>query len=153
MRVTEERLTMLLTHAGAADESHDENPVGALVVDSIAAADPSHSKAIKATGDFFLSLVRANDENAIQLTSPVATQVLASDEGLSPTMMRYHLAEVAARDVLLSLSIHALLPPIYINRGSHLQSEQDAVVRVLYLLVRMLQAQEEADDLNRALDI
>ncbi|MDQ5874869.1 MAG: hypothetical protein M3526_05750, partial [Actinomycetota bacterium] len=106
-----------------------------------------------ATGDFFLSLVRANDENAIQLTSPVATQVLASDEGLSPTMMRYHLAEVAARDVLLSLSIHALLPPIYINRGSHLQSEQDAVVRVLYLLVRMLQAQEEADDLNRALDI
>lgn len=148
MRVSEERLTTVLTRSDTSSHTLETNPVGGLIVESIAAACPDHATAVRRVGEVFLDLVRTNDEDAIRLSLPVVTQVLSQEEMLPVTDMRVYLAEVAARDYLfLGLCIHALLPQSEVtSQGS--AAERDAVVRVLYLLVRMFETQEEADALD-----
>ena len=151
MRVSEERLTTVLARADHSQGLSETNPVASLIVESIAASHPDHSDAIRDTGRFFLDLVEANEEHATRLTLPVAMHVLARDERLSARAMGEYLAEVAAGDLLLGISIHALLPPTeYRTRSRRAQRERAAVTRILYLLVRMFEAQEESDSLDRA---
>lgn len=143
MRVSEERLSAVLTRADLAAGLTEANPVAALIVESLAASDAEHSEAIRHAGRFFLDLVRANEEDATTLTLPIAMQTLTGTQSVSQQEMRAYLGAIAARDLLLGMSLGALLP------CRHASRETAGVVHILYLLVRMFEAQEEADRLDR----
>lgn len=149
MRVSEERLTAVLTRVDLARGLTEKNPVAGLIVESIAASDPDHSDAIRHAGRFFLDLVRANEADGTTLTLPIAMQVLSREGTVSPPEMRTYLAGMSAEDLLLGIAINALLPNRTGISRKRLNRERDAVVRILYLLIEMFEAQEEADRLDR----
>jgi hypothetical protein len=143
MRVSEERLGAVLTRGDLAVGLAEANPVAGLIVESLAASDPEHSEGVRHAGRFFLDLVRANEPDATKLTLPVAMQTLSREELVSRHEMKEYLARIAAEDLLLGMSLDALLA------GDRPVRERRAVIRVLYLLIRMFEAQEEADRLDR----
>jgi len=143
MRVSEERLGAVLTRGDLAVGLAEANPVAGLIVESLAASDPEHSEGVRHAGRFFLDLVRANEPDATKLTLPVAMQTLSREELVSRHEMKEYLARIAAEDLLLGMSLDALLA------GDRPVRERRAVIHVLYLLIRMFEAQEEADRLDR----
>ena len=150
MRVTEERLSAALSRNDHEHRLLESNPVAALIVESMAASHPSCSQEIRQAGNFFLDVIGANERDATRLTLPVAMQVLARDEPTPLAEMRSSLAEIGERDLLLGLSIQALLPRSGLRKRRRSQREREAVVRTLYLLVGMFETQEEIDALEQA---
>lgn len=152
MLVSEERLTTVLTRTRRRPpRAYDRNPVAGMLVESMAVSHNGHADAVRDAGTFLLDLLRANDPGTAQLTLPVAMDVLARDEVTPIDEIRYYLAKTARRDVFLGIAVPAL-----VNRsGGRLRTfeegRREAVLRTLYLLLRMFEAQEEADALDRQL--
>lgn len=148
MQVTEERLSLVLARRDHT-RGLDRNPVALLVLESMAASRAGHSGPIRKAGLFLLDLIGANEPDATVLTLPVAMQILRSEESIPAEAMRARLLEAGGRDLLLGLSLQALLGEPALRRKQH--ERRDPVVRTLYLLIRMFEAQEETDALERAL--
>lgn len=153
MRISEERLSKVLTRGDHGRGLIERNPVAALIVEAMAAAHLKHGDEVKAAGALFCDLVGANEDDATRLSLPVAIQVLNRDEAVPVGRMRAHLAELAGRDLLLGMSVHALFGGSGIGKRRRHHRDRDAVVRTIYLLVRMFEAQEEADELERAVGL
>ncbi len=150
MRVTEERLGAALSRNDHEHRLLESNPVAALIIESMAASHPSCSQEVRQAGNFFLDIIGANERDGTRLTLPVAMQVLARDDAIPLAQMRSSLAEITERDLLLGLSIQALLPRSGLRKRRRNQREREAVVRTLYLLVGMFETQEEIDALEQA---
>lgn len=153
MHVTEERLGKVLTAGPPGMHLSDTNPVAALIVESMAATHPEHADRVRDAGRFLCELLWPSDsELGPMLTLPVAMHTFVREEYTTPAEMRAHLAQTTHRDLLLGLSAHALLtPPRALRRYGRSARETEAVLRTLYVLVRMHETQEETDTLERAL--
>lgn len=154
MDVTEERLGEVLVRGEAGTHLSRTSPVAALIVESMAATHPEHTERIREAGHFLCDLLWPPDSDGEPaLTLSVAMHTFLREEHTSPAQMRGHLAKTTHRDLLLGLSAHALLSrpraPRRYGRGAR---ETEAVLRTLYLLLRMHETQEETDALERALD-
>lgn len=151
MPISEERLSVVLTRPQRRHpRQYERNPVAGLIVESMAVSYREHEHAVREAGAFLLDLFRANDPDTPCLTLPVAMQVLQRDEARPVAQVCTHLAEAARRDVLLGIAVNALVSRSVDGDGAA-DGRRDAVLRTLYLLVRMFQAQEEADALDRHL--
>lgn len=153
MLVSKERLTVVLTRAERRPpRAYDHNPVAGLLVESMAVDHDGHAVAVRDAGTFMLDLLRANDPATPQLTLPVAMQVLARDEVTPIDEVCCYLARTARRDVLLGIAVHAIVGESRDRRRVDDKCRREAVLRTLYLLLRMFEAQEEADALDRQLE-
>jgi hypothetical protein len=145
MEVTEERLGEVLARGEpGAHLSSGSNAVPSLVVESMAATHPEHAERIREAGHFLCGLLWAHDgDGDPTLTLSVAMHTFLREERTTPARMRAHLSRTTHRDLLLGLSAHALLSqrrgPRRYGRGAR---ETEAVLRTLYLLVRMYETQE-----------
>lgn len=158
MHVTDERLTAVLTRSGDRNaQLRKASPVAALVLETMAAAHPGDADSIRDAGLWLLDLLGGTDEGGLPLRPAVAMQVLTREELTSSEEMRSYLDKVASRDLLLGISTSALLskPSFGRRRRRARRSEdtQQAALRTVYLLVRMIEAQEEVDALHEAFDI
>lgn len=154
MQVTEERLGKALTSGRPGAHLSDTNPVAALIVESMAATHPEHADRVRHAGRFLCDLLWPSDGgHGPMLTLPVAMHTFLREEHTTPERMRAHLAQTTHRDVLLGLSTHALLTsPRGLRRYGRNARETEAVLRTLYVLLRMHESQEETDVLERALN-
>lgn len=152
MPISEERLTAVLTRPRRLHpRQYERNPVAGLIVESMAVSHRHHEQAVRDAGAFLLDLFRANDPDTPCLTLPVAMQVLQRDEARPVEELCSYLAETAKRDVLLGIAVNALVGRSVDDGGSSTDDRREAVLRTLYLLLRMFEAQEEADELDRRL--
>lgn len=153
MHVTEERLSQVLTAGPPGLHLSDRNPVAALIVESMAATHPEHGDRVRQAGRFLCDLLwPPGPTSGPALTLPVAMHTFVREEHTTPAEMRAHLARTMRRDTLLGLSAHALLtPPQGLRRSGRSARETEAVLRTLYVLMRMYETQEETDALERAL--
>lgn len=152
MRVSEERLTTVLTQSAPPFDLARYDPVAALVLESMAAARTLHSDEIRHAGSFLLAVLGAAEPDATRLSIPIAMQVLAREEGVSPARARAFLGEAGDGDPLLRLSIDALTWRSITSGRRRRPDEVEAVAQVIYLLLRMFGSQEEADALDEALE-
>lgn len=155
MHVTEERLGRVLTAGPPGVHLSDTNPVAALIVESMAATHPEHADRVREAGRFLCDLLWPSDSGpGLTLTLPVAMHTFVREEHTTPAQMRSHLAQTTHRDVLLGLSAYALLTPPRrgLRRYGRSGRETEAVLRTLYVLLRMYETQEETDTLERALN-
>lgn len=152
-QVTEERLSQVLTTGSPGLHLADTNPVAALIVESMAATHAEHGDRVRDAGRFLCDLLWPPDPEAgPTLTLPVAMHTFVREEYTTLPEMRAHLARTTDRDVLLGLSTHALLtPPRGLRRYGRSARGTEAVLRTLYVLIRMYEAQEETNALERAL--
>lgn len=152
MLVSHERLTAVLTRAERRPpRAYDHNPVAGLLVESMAVGHDGHAEAVRDAGTFILDLLRANDPGTAQLTLPVAMQVLSRDEAKPVDEMCCYLARTARKDVILGIAVHALVGDSRDRHQTHIKHKREAVLRTIFLLLRMFEAQEEADALDRQL--
>lgn len=154
MRVTEERLSEMLARTEHVKTLSRANPVAVLIVEALAASEPEHRQTIREVGACLLGLLGSSGDTGPALSYPVALQVLMTHDRTEPGDMRAHLARLVGDDLLLGVSAQALLSrPVLRRRRTPRRSraEQDAALKVVYLLVRMFQAQEEVDELNQTL--
>lgn len=154
MHVTDERLSELLARGGPDRRQSETNPVAALIVESMAATHPEHAGRVREAGHFLCDLLWSPDGGtAPALTLSVAMHTFLREEHTTPPEMRAHLARATDRDLLLGLCTHALLSRSRVRRRSRRTArETEAVLRTLYLVVRMHETQEETDALERALN-
>lgn len=147
VRIGDTRLSKLLCDG----PSRQRNPVAALVVESAAASHPEHADAVRDAGNFLCELLWPAGEEGPGLTLPVVAHTFVREQHTPAETMRAHLARVAQQDLLLSLSATALLRrPADRRHPGHTTAEAEPVLRTVYLLVRMAEAQEEVDALERA---
>lgn len=152
MLVSDERLTAVLTRGKRRPpRAYDHNPVAGLLVESMAVSHDGHGDAVRDAGTFILDLLRANDPGTPQLTLPVAMQILARDEVRPIDEVCCYLARTARKDVLLGIAVHALVGGSRDRLRTPDKRRREAVLRTLFLLLRMFEAQEEADALDRQL--
>lgn len=157
MGVSEKRFNDVLTTRGRARGQglYERNPVAMLILESMAVSHRrhDHERTIRDAGLFLLDLLRVNEPGASQLTLPVAMRVLADDEAKPAEEMHHYLLQTAQRDLLLGIALHALvggstsLSSRWQRRRT--QREREVVIRTLYLLLRMVETQEQVDDLER----
>lgn len=151
MPVSEERFTdVLTTRRPRGDGLSERNPVAALLIEGMAVSHRGHEQAIREAGTFVLDLLGASEPDGCRLTLPVAMQVLSRDEARPAEEMHHYLLQTAQRDLLLGIAVHALVgqsPGRWKRR--HAQRRREVVIRTLYLLLRMVETQEHADDLDR----
>lgn len=152
MRITEDRLTEVLVGDEPRHRPADANPVAAMIVESTAATYPQHAARIRRAGRFLCELLRPADSDTPTLTLPVAMHTFVREEHTSTQQMRAYLARTTHRDPLLGLSAHALLAQPRRRACERRTGENEAVLRTVYLLVRMHEIQEETDALERALN-
>lgn len=151
MRISDERLTAVLTRAERRPpHAYDHNPVAGLLVEGMALSQDGHADAVRDAGTFLLDLLRANEPGTAQLTLSIAMQVLACDEAKPVDEIFCYLARAGRKDVLLGIAVHALVGGGRDRRAQE-QGEREAILRALFLLLRMFEAQEEADRLDRQL--
>lgn len=148
MRVTEAHLAEMLARPETARDLARDDPVAALLVESIATTEPDHAEQVREAGWSLCALVRSTEGARVRLNPSVAMHTLVREQSTSPAHMWSHLAATAERDVLLGLSAQALL------RGGRARArrspaEHQAVLRTLFLLVRTFEAQEETDALEQ----
>ncbi|HVM13979.1 MAG TPA: hypothetical protein VM287_06590 [Egibacteraceae bacterium] len=149
MQVSDERLTAVLTRGERRPpRAYDRNPVAGLLVESMAISHDEHADAVRDAGTFLLDLLRANEPGTAQLTLSIAMQVLACDEVKPVDEICCYLARTARKDVLLGIAVHALVGGAR-DRRARGQCEREVILRTLFLLLRMFEAQEEADELDR----
>lgn len=157
MRVTEDRLTEVLVRQEPGRHLAETNPVAEMLVESTAATYPLHAERIRHAGRFFCELLCPGDGGAATLTLPVVSHTFVREEHTTEAQMRAHLARITHRDLLLGLAAHAVLRPSRPGRGRDRlgrdPGECEAVLRTVYLLVRMHEIQEETDALERALNV
>lgn len=153
MRVTEHRLTQALVCEEPGRHLSETNPVAAMIVESSAATHPEHAERIRTAGRFLCDLLRPGDGDAAALTLPVAMHTFVQEEHATPAQMRRHLAQTTDRDLLLGLAAHALLAQSRQRDRREAAEEDEAVLRTVYLLVRMHEVQEEIDTLEHALNV
>lgn len=157
MPVTEERLTAAVTRVERLHpRQYERNPVAGLIVESMAVSHREHEQGVRDAGAFLLDLLCADDPDTPCLTLPVAMQVLARDEAKPSDEMRCHLADMVRRDVLLGIAVHALVgrsADRWADADGEVEAGRQAVLRTLFLLLRMFEAQEEADALDRQLRV
>lgn len=143
MRVSEQRLTAVLTSV----EPHviDNDPAAGVIVEHLVASDPACAAVIRDTATFLLDLLRP-DPDAAPLALFAATDVLAREASCTVDDMRDHLATMSRTDLLLAMSVQSLLAttPGY-------DTEVAAILRTAYNLIKICEAQEEVDTLERAL--
>lgn len=153
MRVTERRLSEALTADEPGSRLSETNPVAALIIESAAATYPEHAEQVREAGRFLCDLLGSPEAGgAPKLTAPVAINTYNREEHTRAEQMRAHLARATHRDLLLGLATHALLSRSLDHRLNDPETnEGEAVLRTLYLLVRMFETQEETDALERAL--
>lgn len=149
MRVTEAHLAEMLAGTEPARDLARDDPVAALLVESLATTEPEHAEHVREAGRSLCALVRSTEGARVQLNPSLAMHTLVREQLTSPDRMWSHLAATAERDVLLGLSAQALL------RGGQARTrrspaEHQAVLRTLFLLVRAFEAQEETDALEQA---
>jgi hypothetical protein len=152
MPITDDRLSELLVRREPGSDLADRNPVAALVVESAAATHPERAEEIREAGRFLCELLWPPDDEAPTLTLPVAMHTFVREEHTPPEEMRRHLVRTTDSDLLLGLSASALLrQPRVHRRGRRMPHGDAAVLRTLYLLVRMHETQAEITALERAL--
>lgn len=149
MRVTAAHLAETLARPEAARALAHDDPVAALLVESIATTEPDHAEQVREAGWSLCALVCSTEGTRVRLNPSVAMHTLVREQPTSPDRMWAHLAATAERDVLLGLSAQALL------RGGRARAprspaEHRAVLRTLFLLVRTFEVQEETDALEQA---
>lgn len=153
MRISEERLSEVLVGGGPRSDFFHGNPVAALVVESAAAGHPGQAEEVREAGRMLCELLWPPDGGGLTLTLPVAMHTFLREEDTPPETMRAHLAQTAERDLLLSLAATALLrQPATGRRRGQRDGDRHAVLRTVYLLVRMCETQEETDALERAVN-
>lgn len=152
-RVSEERFTEVLGRADHDRGLMETNPVAALLVESMAATHPDHADGVRDAGTFVLDLLRANEPATPKITLSVAMHVLSREEFTPLDDMRGYLASLAERDLLLGISAQALLAQPSRLRRRRERAEHEAVVRTLYLLLRMVETQDDTDALARIFEL
>lgn len=153
MSITESRLSELLAGREPVSDPADRNPVAALVVESAASTHPERAEEIREAGRFLCELLWPPDAETPALTLTVAMHTFVRDEHTPPDEMRRHLVRTTDSDPLLGLSASALLRQPRVHRlGRRMPRGDAAVLRTLYLLVRMHETQQETDALERALE-
>lgn len=151
IRISEERLDRVLARREHHRGLNDHNPVAGLVLEGMAEVRPEYAEEIRYAGAFLLDLLGANDGGAPRLSLPIAMQVLSAEETKPPERMGAELTQIAGEDVLLRLAIDALTRYSDVKERVRDPDESRAVVLILYLLLRMVDAQAEADALDDAL--
>ncbi|HVM00972.1 MAG TPA: hypothetical protein VM324_16905 [Egibacteraceae bacterium] len=150
--VSEERLRVVVTRERRTPPRlYERNPVAGLIVESMAKASDRHEHAVRDAGAFLLDLLRANEPEAPCLSLPVAMRVLARDEARPMDDVCCYLSRTARQDVLLGIAVHALVGGCVgprRRRQEHTDARREAVIRTLYLLLRMFEAQQQVDDLH-----
>lgn len=153
MRISEERLSDALGRTTRGVPLGDAHPVAAMLVESIAMAEPEHADDVRSAGRFLCELLWPGDgREGPALTLPVATHTYVREENTTPEEMRAHLGQTTGSDLLLGLATQALLRPPLGERAACGAGQRDAVLRVVYLLVRMYENQESTDALERAFE-
>lgn len=149
MRVTEAHLAEMLAGSEPARDLASDDPVAALLVESLATTESEHAEQVREAGRSLCALVRSTEGARVQLNVSLALHTLVREQLTPPERMWSHLAATAERDVLLGLSAQALLRGGQ-ARARRSPAEHQAVLRTLFLLVRAFEAQEEADTLEQA---
>lgn len=152
MWVTDDRLTEALVRGQPGSHLAETNPVAALIVESTATTYPQHAGRIRSAGRFLCDLLHPPGTGAPTLTLPVAMHTFVREEHTSAQQMRAHLGRTTHWDLLLGLSACALLACPR-RHGRPAAGEADAVLRMVYLLVRMHEIQEETNELEQALNV
>lgn len=156
MKITEERLSEVLGRAEPGAHLADAHPAAALIVESAAAADPQYADGVREAGRFLCDLLWPPDgSGGPTLTLPVAMHTYAREEHTAPADMWAHLGQTSRSDPLLGLATQALLRQPSGSRRRRQPPgdlEREAVLRAVYLLVRMYENQESTEALERALE-
>lgn len=148
MPVSEQGLSAAAT--GRATTAHpaapSRNPVACLVVERVAQDAAPHAQAVREAGALLLDLLRTDAPAGPRLTVPVAMGVLVRNATRPVGDAHAHLAHVMARDPLLTIGVYGIASRTLTRAADPARS--DAVLRALSLLVRMVEAQAEVDDLH-----
>lgn len=151
MLVSEERLTAVAAHGARRNRPQvsARNPVASLVVESLARTHREHERAIREASACLLDLLSENEPESPRLTLSVAMRVLTRDEATPIEAVHRYLARATHRDVLLGIAVHGLISRSLGVADCQAAGRREAVTRTLFLLLRMVEAQEEVDDLHR----
>lgn len=151
MTVSEERFTDVITaRHPRGDGLYERNPVAVLLVEGMAVSHRGHEQVIREAGTLVLDLLGGSEPGGCCLTLPVAMQVLSRDEARPAEEMHQYLLQTAQRDLLLGIAVHALVGQSAGRwKRRHTQRRREVVIRTLYLLLRMIETQQHADDLDR----
>ncbi len=151
MHVSDDRLGQVLTRGDHLRHLHQVNPIAHAVVEQMAAQSSPWDREVREAAWLLLDELAANEEGAPRLSLPTALAVLSAgcrEEAADP---EHELRQVASVDPLLRLSVDALTGYSTSARRRRSPRERGAVASALLALLKMLRAQEQAEELRAAL--
>jgi hypothetical protein len=127
------------------------NPVAWAALQELAAMWPSQAHEILDAGTFLADLLGLGEPGAPRIALGTASRVLAETEANGDRDVHRSLASMLGDDVLLRLSVDAILASCDRSRRPRIGREREGVAVTLYALLRMAREQAEADALEEAL--
>lgn len=153
MKLTDQRLGEVLARSDHVRQLPEVNPVLWLFIGELARTWPRYSDEVRDAGAFLADLIRANEPGVARVGVPTATRVLAEIETDRGRSAYTYLAAITHDDLLLRLSVDALLAYSDRSRRRRSKPERDAVAVTLYVLLKMVREETEVEQLERALAV
>lgn len=146
MQVSEERLGQVVTVGCSAG---DLSATNALILEALAelARVTSSPEEASRAGALFATLLGLDEPGAAQVRLSVAARALDEVSVLPPDAVRQGLREAACQDPLFGMVCETIAAYRLEGRPRD-DEEREAVEHALYLVVRMVTAQEEVDALE-----